>query len=97
MHPAAGGSLRFEVSGTLTIESGARLDVSGLGYAGGDGTPENGEAPAWVVPSTRSAVHALHTLENAEKKGKRQKMCNTRSRYLHRSVHNDAKGEAGVI
>ncbi|MCB1034196.1 MAG: Ig-like domain-containing protein, partial [Acidobacteria bacterium] len=46
--PASGGNLRLNVSGTLIIESGAVLDVSGLGYLGGNRDSNNGEAPPGV-------------------------------------------------
>ncbi|HSL83334.1 MAG TPA: hypothetical protein VLF66_11205, partial [Thermoanaerobaculia bacterium] len=35
IRPEAGDTLRFEVTGQMTVEAGARLDVSGLGFAGG--------------------------------------------------------------
>ncbi len=53
--PAVGGEVRGTVSGRLTIEAGARLDVSNLGYAGGVTANSPGGAPSWV---TGSAIDA---------------------------------------
>src|SRR6185312_1746314 len=44
VRPAAGGELRIVTPGKLTIEAGARLDVSGLGYAAGGGSHVDGFA-----------------------------------------------------
>jgi hypothetical protein len=49
--PAAGGSLAIAVSGQLTIPSGARIDVTGLGYKGGTTYQSPGGAPPGVRPS----------------------------------------------
>ncbi|MEE8525930.1 MAG: hypothetical protein V3T72_18495, partial [Thermoanaerobaculia bacterium] len=51
--PANGGTLRFRVSGKMTVEPGAVLDVTGLGYSGGVQGGEDGSAPSWVEPSRR--------------------------------------------
>ncbi|HEY3566741.1 MAG TPA: carboxypeptidase regulatory-like domain-containing protein [Thermoanaerobaculia bacterium] len=48
---AQGGMLSLTVSGTLTVESGAVLDVSALGYAGSSTWTVAGGAPAWVAGS----------------------------------------------
>ena len=50
--PAEGGTLRLEVSGALTVETGGKLDVTGKGYAGGVTGAPMGEAPSWVTGST---------------------------------------------
>ncbi len=52
---AQGGTLAMTVSGTLTVESGAVLDVSALGYAGGVGNTSAGGAPGWVTASSYDA------------------------------------------
>jgi hypothetical protein len=52
---AGGGELRATVSGTMTIESNARLDVSGLGYLGGVAANSPGGAPAGVAASAVDA------------------------------------------
>jgi hypothetical protein len=54
VRPAVGGSLKFMVSGTMTVEAGARIDVTGLGYLGGRGTGGvmPGTAPEGLVAST---------------------------------------------
>ncbi|MEO1367940.1 MAG: hypothetical protein AAFX50_12260, partial [Acidobacteriota bacterium] len=51
--PVAGlDAIRFRVAGTLTIEAGAVVDVSGAGYPGGaNQTP--GAQPAWTQAGTR--------------------------------------------
>ena len=51
---AQGGALRGKITGTLTIESGASLDVTGQGFAGGI-PREPGGAPAGITPSTADA------------------------------------------
>ena len=51
VRPVTGGDLSFELSGTLVVEAGARLDVSGRGYAGGWPT---GRAPAGIPGSYRA-------------------------------------------
>jgi hypothetical protein len=52
---SSGSVLRLAVSGTLTIESGARLDVSGQGYAGGSSSHPEGFAPPFVTASQTDA------------------------------------------
>jgi hypothetical protein len=49
VRPARGSDLRLTLTGKLTIEAGARLDVSGTGYAAGSGSHLDGYAPAGVV------------------------------------------------
>jgi hypothetical protein len=44
-----GEKIRLNVAGRLTIEAGARLDVTGLGYAGGKAGSPNGGAPAGIT------------------------------------------------
>ncbi|MEM7584990.1 MAG: Calx-beta domain-containing protein, partial [Acidobacteriota bacterium] len=52
VRPAAGGDLRFQVSGTMTIEAGAKLDVSGKGYRGTTTDRyDPAGAPSWVTAS----------------------------------------------
>ncbi|MEM9597922.1 MAG: carboxypeptidase regulatory-like domain-containing protein, partial [Acidobacteriota bacterium] len=52
----AGSALRFDVSGTLTVEAGAVLDMDGLGYARGSGsTNYHGVAPVNVVGAGRES------------------------------------------
>ncbi len=46
VRPASGGSLTFRVSGKLTVEAGAVVDVSGLGYQGGTFGTSPGGAPS---------------------------------------------------
>ena len=48
---AQGGTLALTVSGTLTVETGATLDVSALGYAGGATATSPGSAPSGVTGS----------------------------------------------
>jgi hypothetical protein len=55
VHPAAGNALRFKVTGRMTVEAGARLDVSGLGYAGGKAAAHAGGAPAGAAASQPDA------------------------------------------
>ena len=50
--PVTGDRLAIQLSGRLTIESGASIYVSGLGYAGGDATHFDGHAPEGVRPAT---------------------------------------------
>ena len=49
--PVQGGALNLTVSGQLTVESGAVLDVSTLGYAGSASATVAGGAPALVAGS----------------------------------------------
>src|ERR1700674_4809091 len=49
--PAAGGTLNLAVSGQLTIQSGARIDVSSLGYLGATASQSPGMAPPGVRAS----------------------------------------------
>ncbi len=52
VHPATGGTLRFQVGGRMTVESGAVLDVRNLGYAGGEKVYHPvGYGPSEVAPS----------------------------------------------
>jgi hypothetical protein len=55
--PAQGGTLNLTISGQMTVESGAVLDVTGLGYAGGLSTSQNapGTAPAGVTAAATDA------------------------------------------
>jgi hypothetical protein len=46
-----GDRIRFDVTGRLTVEAGARLDVTGIGYAGGTVATPTGGAPAGVAGS----------------------------------------------
>jgi hypothetical protein len=56
VRPATGGVLQFELSGRLTVEAGARLDVTGLGYPGGGGASVGvGEAPEGLSGSSELA------------------------------------------
>jgi hypothetical protein len=52
--PVAGGELSLLLSGTLTVENGGAIDLSGRGYAGGT-TSNNGQAPAWATPAGRTS------------------------------------------
>ncbi|MBW8875524.1 MAG: hypothetical protein JF614_11225, partial [Acidobacteria bacterium] len=52
---AVGGTLKMTVSGRLTVESGAVLDVTGLGYLGGQSAGAAGSAPAGVTASASDA------------------------------------------
>jgi hypothetical protein len=53
---AEGGTLRGTVTGTLTIEAGGSLDLSGRGFPGsGASGTVNGGAPAGLSPSTQDA------------------------------------------
>ncbi len=66
--PAPGGELQLELTGTLTVETGAVLDVSALGYTGGDATRNQGWAPDGVTPSgqyTGGSHGAQGTLGNS--------------------------------
>ncbi|MBW8767762.1 MAG: hypothetical protein JF630_16625, partial [Geodermatophilales bacterium] len=45
------GTLKMTVSGTLTVESGAVLDVTGLGYLGGQSSGAPGSAPSGFTAS----------------------------------------------
>jgi hypothetical protein len=53
--PAEGDTLRLEAPGTLTVEAGASLDVSGRGYAGGVSGAPAGGAPVNVLGSLSDA------------------------------------------
>jgi hypothetical protein len=53
--PAEGDTLRLEVPGTLTIEATAALDVSHLGYPGGNSSHPAGWAPPLVAGSQPDA------------------------------------------
>ena len=53
--PAAGGSIHFVVSGTMTVAAGAVIDVSGLGYPGGVPGQSTGYAPPWVTGAPQDA------------------------------------------
>src|SRR5690606_6501112 len=59
VRPATGGLLQFELAGRLTVEAGARLDVTGLGYAGSQTSNARGGAPEWVTGagSNRGGSH----------------------------------------
>jgi hypothetical protein len=48
---ASGDTLRMDVSGTLTIEAGAILDATGVGYPGTASANSPGGAPANVSPA----------------------------------------------
>ncbi len=48
VRPGPNGSLRFEVTDTLTVEAGAVIDVTGGGYPGGTAASRTGGAPEWV-------------------------------------------------
>ena len=52
--PASGGVLRGEVTGTLTVEPGARFDVSNRGFGGGTAGQQGG-APGGVSGATPDA------------------------------------------
>jgi hypothetical protein len=52
---AQGGTLSLTVSGTMTVEPGAVLDVSNLGYAGGATLNSSGSAPSGVAASSYDA------------------------------------------
>jgi hypothetical protein len=49
VRPASGGSLKFRVTGRMTVEAGAVLDVSGKGYAGGDFGGASPQGPPGVI------------------------------------------------
>jgi hypothetical protein len=53
--PAAGGTLQLQVTGMLTVEAGALLDVTGKGYPGTTLGNSPGGAPAGVTPSVVDA------------------------------------------
>ncbi len=55
VRPATGGELRIVTPGRLTVEAGAVLELSGLGYAGGGGGHPDGYGPAGVTPSSEFA------------------------------------------
>gem|GEM_PF-6462551 len=57
VRPSTGSSIHFAVTGTMTVEAGATIDVSGLGYLGGRGWSgmQPGGAPAGLVASTQDA------------------------------------------
>ena len=52
---SSGGTLELTATGTLTIEAGARIDLSGRGYAGGDASHPEGYAPPFVTGSATDA------------------------------------------
>ncbi len=52
---AENGRLALRVSGTLEIESGGKLDLTGLGYAGGLAGDKPGRAPDGVSRSQADA------------------------------------------
>ena len=54
LRSSPGTVLDLDVTGTLTIDSGARIDVTALGYAGGESIAE-GDAPVGVQPAGRYA------------------------------------------
>src|SRR6185295_9854904 len=51
VRPARGGDLRMSLTGKLTVETGARLDVTAAGYAGANGSHQDGYAPLGVSPA----------------------------------------------
>ncbi len=51
VRPAAGDSLILDIADTLTVEAGASIDASGLGYPGGILGAPSGVVPPWVVAS----------------------------------------------
>lgn len=53
--PYLGNRLTLRVDGALTIGAGAVLDVTGLGYPGGAGSPWTGEAPDGIDGSESDA------------------------------------------
>ncbi|MEM9596044.1 MAG: Ig-like domain-containing protein, partial [Acidobacteriota bacterium] len=53
--PATDGVAHLRLTGTLTVETGARLDASGLGYLGGRAGAVDGDAPEWVTGSAPDA------------------------------------------
>ncbi|MEM1181520.1 MAG: carboxypeptidase regulatory-like domain-containing protein, partial [Acidobacteriota bacterium] len=48
LRPAGGQTLAIEVLGPLTIDAGAVLDVTGLGYAGSSASDVPASAPDWI-------------------------------------------------
>ena len=55
VRPASGQELTFVVSGTMTVEAGAAVSVSGKGYAGGSGSHHDGHAPDGIAGAKRDA------------------------------------------
>ncbi|HEX7181896.1 MAG TPA: carboxypeptidase regulatory-like domain-containing protein, partial [Thermoanaerobaculia bacterium] len=55
LRPASGNWLRFSLTGKLTIEPGAVVDVSGLGFAGGKADHLAGYAPDGVAAAQPDA------------------------------------------
>ena len=57
VRPVAGlNELHLKVTGTLTVEAGAVIDVSGLGYLNGYPQHTDGESPPWIESvATRDA------------------------------------------
>jgi len=55
VRPAGGGGLRFVLSGGMTVEAGAVIEVDGLGYPGGDASHPEGHAPAGLAGPWPSA------------------------------------------
>ena len=53
--PALFETFDLQVRGTLTIDAGGRLDVSGWGYAGGRAGHVDGDAPEGLIPSSPDA------------------------------------------
>ncbi|HEV7509643.1 MAG TPA: Ig-like domain-containing protein [Thermoanaerobaculia bacterium] len=60
LRPARGSELRLTLTGKLTVATGARLDVTGAGYAAGDAGHLDGYAPAGVAGSTGTAAGGSH-------------------------------------
>ena len=56
VQPLSGQPLVLDVPGTLTVEAGAKLDASGKGY----GAAVDGQAPSWVVATTREDAGGSH-------------------------------------
>jgi len=46
-------TIELDVSGTMTVESNARIGGAGFGFKGGDNTKEAGDAPAGLTPAGR--------------------------------------------
>ena len=53
--PATDEPLRLDLSGTLRVESGGRVDIAGYGYLGGRAGHVDGEAPDGIAGSTSDA------------------------------------------
>jgi hypothetical protein len=54
VRPAFGSKLSFKVSGKMTVEAGARIDLSGMGYLGTTSASQPGGSP----PGVAGAKHA---------------------------------------